>query len=112
MIDSYDFGKIIVDGQKFTNDLIISKEGVEPNWWRKRGHELSKEDIEGVLAQKPDVLIVGTGFSGVLKVPKNVEDFIKAQGVEVIVKRTEEACNEYNRLCMQKNVIAALHLTC
>lgn len=112
MIDSYDFGTIVVNGRKFNSDLIISNKGVNPNWWRKRGHELGKEDIEEVITQRPEILIIGTGYSGVLRVPKNIEHYIRSQGIELIVKRTEEACREYNRLCREKDVIAALHLTC
>jgi len=112
MIDSYDFGTIVVNGRKFTSDLIISKKGINPSWWRKKGQELSKEDIEEVLIDPPEILIIGTGYSGVLNVPKNVENYISSKGIEVIVKRTEEACKEYNKLCEKHDVIAALHLTC
>lgn len=112
MIDSYDFGTIVVNGRRFTSDLIISNKGLKPNWWRKKGHELSKEDIEEVLAQKPGVLIIGTGHLGILRVPKDVEHYIRSKGIELIVKRTEEACKEYNKLYEKHDVIAALHLTC
>ena len=112
MIHSYDFGMIVVNGRKFSSDLIISKEGINPNWWRKEGHRLSKEDIEEILTQAPEILIIGTGYSGVLSVPKNIEDYIRSKGVELIVKRTEEACKDYNKLYEKHDVIAALHLTC
>ncbi len=112
MIDSYDFGIIFVNGRKFDSDLIISKKGITPDWWRKEGHKLGKEDIDGIIAQQPEILIIGSGFSGVLKVPRDVEQYIRSQGIELLVKRTEEACREYNRLCKDKDVMAALHLTC
>ena len=112
MIDSYEFGKIVVNSRKYTSDLIISKKGINPNWWRKKGHELSKEDIEGILEQKPEILIIGTGYSGVLRVPVDVEHHIRSQGIALIVKRTEEACNEFNKLLEKHDVACALHLTC
>jgi hypothetical protein len=112
MIDSYDFGVIVVNGKKFTSDLIISKEGIKANWWRKKGHELSKEDIEEVLSQKPEILIIGTGYSGVLRVPANVEHLIRSEGIALIMKRTEEACKEFNNLYEKHDVACALHLTC
>ncbi|UCG68963.1 MAG: hypothetical protein JSV09_14430 [Thermoplasmata archaeon] len=112
MIDSYDFGTIVVNGRKFTTDLIISNKGINPKWWRKEGHRLSLEDIKDVLAQTPEILIIGTGYSGVMSVPKSVEDYIRAKGINIIVKRTEEACKKFNELYEKHDVVAALHLTC
>jgi hypothetical protein len=31
---------------------------------------------------------------------------------EVIIKKTKDACDEYNALHSKKNIIAAFHLTC
>lgn len=112
MIGSYDFGRIIINGRKYESDVTISKEGIKPNWCRKRGHELSKEDIEEILNQKPEILIIGTGYSGVLRVPVDVEHYIRSKGIALIVKRTEEACKEFNELYEKHDVACALHLTC
>ena len=68
MIDSYDFGRIVVDGKAYTSDVIIFPDKVKDNWWRKEGHALYIEDIESVVKEKPEVLIVGTGNYGLLEV--------------------------------------------
>ena len=35
MIESYDFGRIVIDGRKFASDVIIFLDRVDGNWWRK-----------------------------------------------------------------------------
>ena len=51
-------------------------------------------------------------LDGVMRVPDDVVKAIEDKGIKVIVKRTGDACDEYNQLSQIKNVIAALHLTC
>lgn len=112
MIDSYNFGNITIDSKKFTKDLIIFPEKINSNWRRKIGHLLSEDDIAEILDYKPEVLIIGTGASGLMKVDDRVKDKLKASGIEFIIKKTSEAVDEYNRVCRDKEVVCALHLTC
>jgi len=112
MINSYDFGRIVIDGNAFTTDVIIFPDRVEDNWWRRDGHVLHVEDVELVVEQKPEVLIVGTGKYGVMKVSPQTREYIESKGVELIVEPTDKACEVYNRISQAKKVVAALHLTC
>ena len=108
MIDSYSFGSITIDGIKFTKDLIIYHDHITLNWRRKTGHLLVETDIAEILDNKPEVLIIGTGASGLMK----VDDKVKNLGVELIIRKTAEAVAEYNRIYKDKKVVCALHLTC
>ena len=112
MIDSYTFGEIVIDGQPYTNDVIIYPDHVDGSWWRKSGHNLVPDDIRDVLQDSPDTLIVGTGASGVMKVPEDTKGVVREKGIELIVERTHQAVEEYNRRKDQENAVAALHLTC
>jgi hypothetical protein len=112
MIDGYDFGEITIDGKTYTSDVIIYKNRVDDSWRRIEGHRLAPGDIAQILDKKPEILIIGTGAEGVMAVPEQVKAGIEAKGIQVIVKRTADACEEYNKLSPSKNVIAALHLTC
>ena len=67
-IDSYQFGRIVVSGKKYTSDVIIFPDRVTDNWWRKTGHQLCLKDIAEVMTENPEVLVVGTGDSGLMKV--------------------------------------------
>jgi len=112
MIDSYDFGRIVINGKHYNSDLIVFPDKVRDGWWRKEGHSLHVKDIDEAVRDKPEVLIVGTGYSGLMKVPAETREYIKSKGIELIAQRTAEACKTFNRLVDSKKVVAALHLTC
>ena len=83
------------------------------HWWRREGHRLAPEDLTSVLAEKPEVLIVGTGYYGRMRVPAESLDALRNAGVAVRIEKTGEAVAEFNRLQREyaRNV-AALYLTC
>jgi hypothetical protein len=110
-IDAYSFGHIVIEGKSYTKDVIIFTRSVFSPWWRKEGHYLYMEDIEAVIREKPHVLIVGKGYSGVMEVPQSLVRKLSEMGMEVIVERTSEAVKTFNDH-EGKNVVAALHLTC
>ena len=96
-IDSYQFGQIVVNGKRYNSDIIIFPHRIWDNWLRKTGHQLSLADIAEVLAENPDVLIVGTGASGMVKVLPEVQQIARAQGIRLIAEPTNRACNTYNQ---------------
>jgi hypothetical protein len=111
-IDSYSFGRIVIDGRTYTSDVIIYPGRVDASWRRKEGHLLRPADLGEALKAKPDVLIIGTGYAGVMRVPPENVDRIAGQGIEAKVERTSKAVELYNELQGARIVIAALHLTC
>ena len=112
IIDSYQLGLISVNGKKYTSDVIIFPDRVRDDWWRKSGHQLCLEDIAEVIAKNPEVLIVGTGVSGLVEVLPEVRQAVDARGIKLIAETTDKACHTYNQLCQSRRVVAALHLTC
>lgn len=112
MIDSYSFGKIVVDGEIYTSDLILYPNKIDDKWWRKSGHLLQKEDLKDIILSNPEILIVGTGAYGLMKVPIETKNFIESKGITLITEKTDEAYKTYNKIKNQKKIIAAFHLTC
>jgi len=113
-ISLYDFGRIVVDGESHTRDVIIHPDWVEGSWWRKDGHRLEIEDLSAVWDEAPDVLIIGTGYHGNMVVSDATREHATARGIELLAARTPEAVELFNRLQanQDKRVLAALHLTC
>ena len=111
-IDSYQLGSVVINGTAYDSDCLILGESVRAGWWRKQGHSLQVEDLPTLLEHHPRVLIVGTGYSGVLKVEQEVERALQSRGIELVVARTEDACHEFNARGGGRGVVAALHLTC
>jgi len=108
-IESYSFGEIVINGKKFTNDVIIYPDRIE-KWWRKQGHELNPEDITEIIKEKPDLLVIGTGANGCMEVKDVTRKILKQNNIEFTSARTDEACRIFNGT--RGKIIAALHLTC
>jgi hypothetical protein len=112
-IDHYRFGRIGVAGQDYEADLIIFPNRVQPNWRRREGHCLERQDLASVLAEAPELLVIGTGYYGRMRVPEQALTALRDSGVEVRVAKTGDAVVEFNRLQSHcARIAAALHLTC
>ena len=112
-IDAYSFGQIKINGNPYSSDLIIYPDRVDHAWWRTEGHRLQEEDLSEIVKARPDILVIGTGFFGVMSVPETTIEFLKANAIDTKVERTGKAVDVFNALqARSKRVIAALHLTC
>ena len=112
MIESYSFGRIIINGEHYRSDVIIYPDRIRESWWRVRGHDLCMDDIKELLDYNPEVLIIGRGKSGMMKVSDRVQNEIRKLGIELITANTNEAVERYNKIAGKKKTVAALHLTC
>jgi hypothetical protein len=112
MIESYDFGRMVIEGQAYTSDLIIFPDKVKQSWWRETGHKLSLKDIEDVFQEAPEVLVIGTGFHGLMKVDEEVKEQAQLKGITLVVEKTTQAVQSFNETAPQKKTIGAFHLTC
>jgi len=116
MITSYTFGKMGLRSRTFTRDLIIlpDKE-VQENWRRTSGHLLVLEDLSSILAETPDLIIVGTGAHGRMKLSSDLKPDLENLGIEIRALPTPEAVTLYNELNRQTSplrISACFHLTC
>jgi hypothetical protein len=114
MIDSYSFGSMVIDGKRYSGDLIILPDGgVLHPWWRETGHALAMSDIEEVIAASPDILVVGTGNPGLMTTAPTLNEALRAKGIGTRIMPTDEAVKEYNALREQgRKVAGCFHLTC
>jgi hypothetical protein len=112
VIESYQFGEIVIDGATYQNDVIILPDGVKPEWWRDKGHVLQPQDLDAVLDANPEVLVVGQGASGRMRVTRETRKSLDGAGIELIAAPTPDAIETYNQMRGDRNVAAALHLTC
>ncbi len=113
LIKSYSFGKIIIDGEVYTHDIIILPDRIIDNWWRKEGHYLQLDDLKDIGEIIADAAVIGTGYYGLMRVDKEVIEYFKEKGMEVYVAETRKAVEKYNELVKKgKKVIGLFHLTC
>jgi hypothetical protein len=112
MIESYKFGQMTINKKIFHSDLIIFQDHIDDKWWRIEGHNLHIDDIQKAINEKPEIIIIGTGFYGLMKVSSEIKEYLESLGIKLIVKKTKDACDDYNNLHQNKKIIAAFHLTC
>jgi len=112
-ISEYKFGSIAIDDKTYTSDVIIAPDKVIDSWWRKQGHNLDIDDLADIIATRPDMLIIGTGYFGRMQVPDETKQYLQQQGIEFRQAKTSDAVRELNRLQKEyARIVAALHLTC
>jgi hypothetical protein len=113
MIDRCEFGSIVIDGKEYASDLIIYPDGhVDEPWRRKAGHRLSSDDIDNLIESEPEVIIAGTGVSGLMKPDRELEKLLHQKGIKFLPAPNMKAMELYNELCASKKVGACFHLTC
>lgn len=111
-IDSYSFGKMVINGITYTRDLKIFPDRVVPDWWRREGHLLECEDMEDVFSFNPEVIVVGTGMMGAMKVSKRVRERALEKSIELFSERTGKAVDIFNEISTTKKTVGLFHLTC
>jgi len=94
IIGAYQFGRIDVDGHAYTSDVIITPERVVDTWWRKEGHKLAVADLADIVAAKPDIVVVGTGYFGRMAVSEEAHRYLEAQGIRVRAARTSTTLSD------------------
>jgi hypothetical protein len=113
MIEAYAFGSIIINGKKYTSDIIIYPDGkIMDSWWRREGHKLSSQDITDLIESKPEVIVIGTGAQGFMRLEKELEDMLHEKGIEYKSAPSGQAIRFYNQLYGKKRLGACFHLTC
>ena len=112
-IEDYSFGKIIVDGQVYNSDVIITSETVIDSWWRKQGHRLDKSDLNEILDANPDCLLVGTGYYGRMSIPNETIEYLQSKNIKLDYAPTGDAIKQLKQLQQRcARIVAAFHLTC
>jgi hypothetical protein len=117
------FGKIWVDGEKYTHDIYFFPDGTlkkrdKSHSPRIGGHRsLSKWELEKILASDPEIIIIGMGQSGILPFTESTEKllaFIGNEGnIEIIKGTTPNILDQANQVLKSgKKVAGIIHTTC
>jgi hypothetical protein len=111
-IDSFSFGKISIDGEVYTGDVVVYPDRVQSPWQREEEHRPQITEFADIVKAEPEVLIIGTGYAGVLSVANQVRNYLTSRGIDVRVEKTKTAVDLFNSLSSREKVVAALHITC
>lgn len=116
-IDGTEFGSITIDGETYPHDVLIRLSGKI----RKRKKKLSKkhygtshimslEEADFIYEKGCELLIVGTGQDGNLRLSPEAAEFFARKGCAVHAEPTPRAIAFFNRAKGEK--VALFHVTC
>jgi len=111
-IDSFSFGSISIGGTTYTSDVIVYPDRVQSPWLREEEHRPQIIEFADIVKAEPEILVIGTGYAGVLSVADQIRNYLTSKGIEVRVEKTKVAVDLYNSLRETEKVVAALHVTC
>ena len=113
MIEACSFGAMVIDGKRYSSDLIIYPDGrVKDSWRRKEGHRLYPQDIPTLIKSKPEIIVAGTGVSGRMHPDRSLTELLTSLGIELVAEANQSAVQHYNALTKTRVVGACFHLTC
>lgn len=113
MIDKFSFGAITVGDQTYHNDIKIINGAVVPDWWRNSGHTVDIDDVHDILQAKPEILVIGKGDPGWMRVSDTLSEYAANKGIMLIVENTPSASKTFNRLLQEgRNVAGGFHVGC
>lgn len=109
-IDEIAFAKLVCNGKVYRAPSLVYRDVVDGRWWRKEGMAFSPEDFDDVIKMKPEVVVLGTGFSNSIQVKDETKTRFEKEGIEYIVAKTPEAVEKYNELLSKRRVVGAFYL--
>jgi hypothetical protein len=116
-IDRTEFGSITIDGKTYDHDVIIDLSGGVTKQKKRlskekygTSHIISKAEAKAIFEKGCEQLIVGAGQDGNVRLSDEAQDYFKKHGCSVVLRRTPEAIDAFNRSREPK--IALMHVTC
>lgn len=119
-IESFEWGRFVIngkvhseDGEGVGKDICIIDGEVTP-WDARHGHRLNPNMVDCVLRSGIEILVIGNGVYGRIKVRDKTVRKVKDDGVnQVLVEKTQDACKVFNQLFREGKRVALLaHGTC
>ena len=111
------FGSITVDGERIGHDIIIRLDGAVKKRKKKlskrvygTSHRISLAEAQHVFEEGAQLLIIGAGQHGLVRLDEQAQRFLDEQGCQVRLLPTPEAIKAWNEA--EGAVIGLFHVTC
>ena len=108
VITGYGHGYVLINGQRYEKNVIVTAKIVVPGWSASSETDLNEADLVSVIDLAPHIVLIGSGERIRFPNPAALKGLIAAKiGYEVM--DTHAACRTYNILLEEgRNVAAAL----
>ncbi len=117
IIDKTRFGSITIAGEKYTNDVLIRLDGEVVKRKKKlskaeygTAHILSLAEAKHVYEDGAAWILIGSGYSGLVRLSDEAEQFFKKKDCQVKILPTPEAVDWWNEA--EGPGIGLFHVTC
>jgi hypothetical protein len=111
------FGSITLDGEKVEHDILIRLNGTVEKRKKKlskevygTSHTVSLAEAKYVYEEGAEIIIIGSGQDGMLKLSDEAAAFFKKKVCKVRLMPTPEAAREWNKA--KSATIGLFHITC
>jgi hypothetical protein len=105
------FGEITINGQVYYSDMTVYWNG-KLNY-RSKEHVVEFGEFMKILKAEPEIVVIGKGHEGVLKISEEVLRWARSKKVDLYFDRTAKAVDIFNAFANQgKKVIGIFHVTC
>lgn len=105
-IQSYEPGKIVINAKSYTQSVIIRPHALLTPWRPNSLAELTHNDFESLILDKPTILLLGTGST--LEIPS--QELLRPlfeMGIGVEFMDSKAACYTYTILSSEGRNVAA-----
>jgi uncharacterized protein len=107
---AYGEGYVAVNGERFSQPIVVTAQAVLTNWEAKNFDSLESTHFDYFLSLAPEVLLLGTGVRQHFAEPALFRSLIQA-GIGIEFMDTHAACRTYNILVAEdRKVVAAVLL--
>jgi len=116
-IDDTTFGNITIDGKTYDHDVVIRLAGDIVKRKKKlskklygTSHLVSKDEAKFVFEKGVEVLVVGSGQEGNVRLSPEAEAYLAKHGCDIVIEPTPKALRVFNDTHRKK--IGLFHVTC
>jgi hypothetical protein len=116
-IDGTGFGNITIDGETYNHDVVIRLRGDivkrKKNLSKRlygTSHLISKDETKFVFEKGAELLVIGSGQEGNVRLSPEAEAYLAKKGCEIVIQPTPKAFRIFNETRGKK--IGLFHVTC
>ncbi len=116
-IEGSEFGNITIDGKTYEHDVIVRLSGKVKKRQKKlskrqygTSHIISRAEAKFVFEKGCDVIIVGAGHEGNVRLSPEARAYFEKKRCGMILQPTPEAIRSFNH--SKANKIGLMHVTC
>lgn len=105
-IQAYKTGQVSINGQTYSNSLILTPSQLMADWRPQSVEELTEADFAPLEELRPNLVLLGTGKKQIFP-PLPLYAPLLQKGIAVEVMNTAAACRTFNILAAEGRQVAA-----